>query len=136
MLTFETEIEEEQFYDVLSNARRRECIKLLRDDDGPVTVSKLTSYIASVEADEPDERLEKSIYVALRQTHLPKLAELGVVEYDPDSNVVSAGSAFSQFDRAEGRPSTKPYWVYFLLSVMALAWFAAVYTGLVLLTLG
>lgn len=136
MLSFESPIEEEQFYDVLSNARRRECIKLLRRTEDPVTVSRLTAHIAGVEADDPDDRLEKSIYVALRQTHLPKLDDLSVVEYDPETNIVSRGRSFHQFDRVEESSPSKPYWVYFLLSVMALAWFAAVYTGLVMLTLG
>lgn len=140
MLQADDRLEEGEFYDVLSNARRRECLRYLLRDGERVTVAELTQRIAAAETDgdRPDESVRKSIYVALRQTHLPKLSELDVVAYDPESNTVEPGpnlSAFDSFDdRADGY-ARSPYVRFLVLAIVALGWIAALYAGVYLLIL-
>jgi Flp pilus assembly protein TadB len=76
-----------ELFEALSNDRRRETLRyLLRQDDGRTTKGEVARHIAARETDKPvaqvtsDER--KRVYIALHQTHLPKLHDLGLVEYD------------------------------------------------------
>jgi hypothetical protein len=80
-----------EIHDVLRNDRRRLVLERLRSADGTETVSDLSEHIGGIEADEspPPRNVRQSVYVSLHQTHLPKLDELGIVEYDPDGKTVS-----------------------------------------------
>lgn len=76
-------------FDLLSNARRRHVLELLGDHDGETSFRELTDAVARREMGEPvsyDQR--KRVYVSLRQSHLPRLADAGVVEYDRDRGTV------------------------------------------------
>ncbi|WP_435152858.1 DUF7344 domain-containing protein [Haladaptatus sp. DFWS20] len=83
----EQELDESQIHNVLRNDRRREAIRHLRESGGSLTVDDLAEHIATLETDEsPAPRnVRKSVYVSLHQTHLPKLDDLGIVEYDQRS---------------------------------------------------
>ncbi|MFB6092310.1 MAG: hypothetical protein ABEK02_04780 [Haloquadratum sp.] len=78
-------------HDVLRNDRRRLVLERLRAGDGTETVSDLSEHIGEVESGEspPPRNVRQSVYVSLHQTHLPKLDDLGIVEYDPDAKTVS-----------------------------------------------
>lgn len=72
--------------EVLSNQRRRFVVYYLKRNGGHATVSELTDHVAGWENDKPNEevthRERKRVANALRQFHLPKMAEHGFVEYD------------------------------------------------------
>jgi hypothetical protein len=78
------ELEPSEIHNVLRNERRRQAIEYLRECDRTLTVDELAKYIATLETGEspPPHDVRKSVYVSLHQTHLPKLDELGIVEYD------------------------------------------------------
>ncbi|MFC4549950.1 MULTISPECIES: DUF7344 domain-containing protein [Halorussus] len=78
------ELEPSQIHNVLRNDRRRHVLKHLRDVDGVLSVDALAEHIATIETDEspPPRDVRKSVYVSLHQTHLPKLDDLGIVDYD------------------------------------------------------
>ncbi|WP_435179723.1 DUF7344 domain-containing protein [Halorussus sp. AFM4] len=78
------ELDPSEIHNVLRNDRRRHVIRHLRDAEEPISVDALAEHIASVETDEspPPRDVRKSVYVSLHQTHLPKLDELGIVDYD------------------------------------------------------
>ena len=80
-------LDESEIHDILRNDRRRRIIRRLRDVDGTVSVNDLSEHIASVESgeDPAPRNVRKSVYVSLHQTHLPKLDEWGVIDYDPQS---------------------------------------------------
>ena len=82
---------ESDIYYLLSNSRRRETLAHLWKHRTEVTLRELSEEIASAESGEtPAPRaLRESVYNALHQTHLPKLAEFGLVEYNPDRKLVS-----------------------------------------------
>lgn len=77
----------EEIFDVLSNERRRHALHYLkRHEDRRVDLGSLVDYIAARENDtDPgavDYKQRKRVYSALRQTHLPKLDECDLIEYD------------------------------------------------------
>jgi len=80
-------------FDLLSNARRRLALKYLLEQDTPVGIDELAAHVAAVENDteieQLDEKQRKRTYVSLYQTHIPKLAKAGVVEYDSDERTVA-----------------------------------------------
>lgn len=79
-------------FDLLSSPRRRMVLYYLREHGGSSTVTELAEEIASLEYDVPADELSrqqrKRVYVSLYQTHVPKLAEAGVIDYDEESSEV------------------------------------------------
>lgn len=83
----ERELEPSEIHNILRNDRRRRAIKHLRDADDTMSVKALAEDIATLETGEspPPRNVRKSVYVSLHQTHLPKLDELEVIDYDQTS---------------------------------------------------
>jgi hypothetical protein len=76
----------------VSDPRRREVLYYLREHD-TATIGELARHCAAVETGEspedvPTERYER-IRTQLHHTHLPKLTDALVVEYDERTNTVS-----------------------------------------------
>ncbi|AFZ74671.1 DUF7344 domain-containing protein [Natronobacterium gregoryi] len=80
-------------FELLKNRRRREVLAYLLEAEETVTLGELAEQIAawendtSVNALSSDQR--KRVYVALYQTHLPKMDDAGIVEYDQDRGLIS-----------------------------------------------
>lgn len=87
----DSRLDRADIHDVLRNDRRRHVIEYLRDRNGPTTARELSEYIAEQESGEspPPRNVRQSVYVTLQQTHLPKLGELDIVEYDENEKTVS-----------------------------------------------
>lgn len=69
--------------DLLSSAYRRRVIYTLQKD-GPASVGELADAVVSTGVADVRERAVASLV----HTHLPKLAEFGIIEYDsPDDDV-------------------------------------------------
>ena len=83
-------LEASEVHDILRNDRRRFAIKHLREQGGSLSVRDLSEEVAAVETGERPAPRDKrrSVYVSLHQTHLPKLDDLGIVEYDTDEKAV------------------------------------------------
>ena len=81
--------------ELISNARRRAVIKRLSvlEDDEATTLGDLARRIAGEEYDIPPEQVSqnqrKSVYISLRQNHLPKLAETEIVVWDKRGGDIS-----------------------------------------------
>jgi hypothetical protein len=81
--------------ELISNARRRAVIKRLSmiEDDEVTTLGELARRIAGEEYDIPPEQVSqnqrKSVYISLRQNHLPKLAETEIVVWDKRGGDIS-----------------------------------------------
>ena len=70
--------------EALADPLRREVLSTLHEQDDVASVSSLVDEMGAL-ADEPSgERVE----VALHHVHLPKLDELGVVEFDEQNDTV------------------------------------------------
>jgi len=108
-------------FDLLSSARRRYILYYLRQEGGEATINELAAQIAVWENDVPPEELtsqdEKRVYVSLYQTHIPKLSEQGVVEYDSDTGTVRLTNRAYQVDRylAGEREQGFPWQLYYLV---------------------
>ncbi|MFC3476427.1 DUF7344 domain-containing protein [Halobacterium litoreum] len=91
-----------EVYDLLSNARRRFVISYLRERDEPVELSDLSREVAAWENETAVENLTdqqvKRVYVSLYQTHVPKLDDSGIVDYDQDSGEVRLTSSVAELD--------------------------------------
>lgn len=79
-------------FELLTNQRRRHVLLILAQTS-PLKLGDLAERIAAQEQDtspaELTSKQRKSVYTSLYQTHLPKLAESGLVEYDRDRGVVA-----------------------------------------------
>lgn len=89
-------------FEILSNTRRRMVLFYLRQYGGAVTVQKLAGEIAALEnevdVDDLSRQQRKRVYVSLYQTHIPKLEETGIVEYDDDSGEVRLTNRAGEID--------------------------------------
>jgi len=88
---------------LLQNGRRRGVLRYLRGTDGGAEMSDIAERIAAAENDTTVERLghaeRKRVYIALYQTHLPKLDDSGIIEYDRErGDVVATPAAERLYD--------------------------------------
>lgn len=86
-------------YDALAHPRRRYLCYLLSLDE-EWTLADVAAAVGAVENDVPasgvSDREYEGVYVSLYHVHVPKLVEDGVVAFDPDTEVVSAGEHADQ----------------------------------------
>lgn len=84
------QLSEHEIHDVLRNKRRARTLKYLRSRDETVTLRELSEELASIETGEspPPRSTRESVYNSLHQTHLPKLDELGIIQYEQNRKVV------------------------------------------------
>ena len=83
-----TRPEKDELYDLLSNHRRRYVIHFCKQSEEPLTLSDLAERVAAREQDKSVAELtsaeRKRVYTSLQQTHLDRLADAGMIEYDGD----------------------------------------------------
>ncbi len=75
-------------------------LKRLSSRIEPVDLRDLAEHIAVVETGEspPPRAARQSVYNSLYQTHLPKLDEMGVIDYDADRKKISLRYPARQVD--------------------------------------
>jgi hypothetical protein len=70
--------------------------------DGPVELGKLAEELAAWENDTTVDNLTKQqrkrVQVSLYQTHIQKLVDAGLIEYDPDTRIITLEGDTSQFN--------------------------------------
>ncbi|MGM0592546.1 MAG: DUF7344 domain-containing protein [Halobacteriota archaeon] len=100
-------LEEAEVFHILGNDRRREVIHRLSATERPVPISNLAESIAEEEAgpNSSGDDLYRSVYVSLHQTHLPKLVEEDVVEYDVELGEIRPGSRLKEVSLYVGQSS-------------------------------
>lgn len=103
-------LSQDTVFDLLSNTRRRYLLKRLSEIEGGADLGDLATDVAAMEndvsAEEVTTQQRKRTYVSLYQTHVPKLVEAGVVDYDRDAGTVQLASGVEQiaayFDSGDG----------------------------------
>lgn len=79
------DLSRDAIFEILSNQRRRFALHYLRGCEEPTSLSDLVQAVAAWENDVGPEELDykqrKRTYTSLYQTHLPKMADSGVIEY-------------------------------------------------------
>jgi hypothetical protein len=88
------EISQDLVFDLLSSPRRRYVLYYLKEhEEGAVDLTELSEQVAAWENDIDVEELtsqqRKRVYVSLYQTHVPKMADAGVISYDQESGMVA-----------------------------------------------
>lgn len=93
-------------FDAVAHPRRRYLLYALRAR-ADVSLQELADQLAAWETDRSDVRAEtdtQRVYVSLYHTHVPTLAECGVVEFDRATGAVTPGTnadlAFAVLDGA------------------------------------
>lgn len=76
-----------EIFEVLSNERRQCVLHYLKQhEERRVELRELVDHVAAWENDttltELDSTERKRVYTALRQSHLPKLEEAGIIDYE------------------------------------------------------
>ncbi|MCU4924874.1 hypothetical protein OB905_02595 [Halobacteria archaeon AArc-dxtr1] len=95
-------LSQDSAFELLSCRRRRQIIHCLKQHGSPLALRDLVEHVAAWENDVPvgaadyDQRMR--VYTALRQSHLPKLDDGGVVRFDADRGIVELTDAASELD--------------------------------------
>lgn len=131
----------DRVFDILSSPRRRYVLYYLREYGGPVELTDLAEKLAAWENDttvtEISPQARKRVYVSLYQTHVPKLDEAGLIEYDSDSGELWLSDQGSVVDPYLGtQRDGKPWYKYYLgLAVTSLVVSVAVLSGIAQLSI-
>ena len=97
-----TEIERDDAFHLLSNARRRAVLRYLLERDEEAELGTLAEHVAALENDcETDELSSddrKRVYISLYQGHMPKLAQHDLVDYDQARGTVEPNRLIEAFE--------------------------------------
>lgn len=117
-------MDDSDVFHILGNDRRRELINSIARTADPVPLAELATEVATCEAEgKPPEDLYRSVYVSLQQTHLPKMADAGIVVYDREAKVVRPGPTFDEVEAYVSRRGYVPNSLYstpLVVSIVAL----------------
>jgi hypothetical protein len=95
-------LSKDEIFSTLSNQRRRYVLHYLKHDPEQVRIRDLAEQIAAWENDitvvELTYKQRKRVYTSLHQTHLPKMDDCGIVEYDRDRGLISLASGAADLD--------------------------------------
>lgn len=111
-------------FEMLHSPRRRYVLSYLTDQDDPVELDDLIARVAAREFDTSVEALSESerkrMYVSLYQTHVPKLANAGLVEYDDERGTVALTERAADVEHyiSEERTQVPWHYAYLALSVI------------------
>ena len=132
-----TELSQDEAFEMLSCRRRRYVLHYLKQRGRPVALRDLVTHVAAWEngvspADVTyDQRMR--VYTALRQSHLPKLDDGGVVAFDADRGTVAPTDAASELEvYLEVVPHDDIPWsrYYVGLGVLCLGFVAGMWMGI------
>lgn len=136
-------VDRDAVFDILSSSRRRYVLRYLCDRQTGVHLKLLARHIAAEEVEKSPEEVvsedERRVYTSLYQTHIPKLAESGLVSYDSDSGEVALANASTEIDPylMDGEQERPWYRYYLILAAINLGLVGAVVAGVpVVSTLG
>lgn len=131
------QLSQDVVFDLLSSPRRRFVLYYLNQIDEEVTIGELADEVAAweneVDVEDLSSQQRKRVYVSLYQTHVPKMDDAGIVEYDSDSGVVSlsdqAVDISAYLSREEERRPWQQY--YLAIAVVGGLFYGAVALGLI-----
>jgi DNA-binding transcriptional ArsR family regulator len=108
-------------FEILTNPRRRYALSYLRSKSGTVSIGELAEAVAAWEQDTNVELVSskerKSVYTSLYQTHLPKMADAGVIVYDRQRGQVRLSDTATELDKFVNPPSKAGNWSRYYLAL-------------------
>lgn len=85
----------DELLDVLANDRRRFLIAYLQDRTRPAAVADVATELTKWEWDADNEHIPKddifSRYISLHHIHIPKMSEVGFIEWNHERNTIALG---------------------------------------------
>ena len=133
LMVEESELALDDAFNILSNSRRRYILYYLYTRSEPATIDELAGQIAAWENEIPIEELDdtarRRVYVSLYQTHLPKLDDFDIADYDRDDGTVTLTERAGEIVRylpVEERETRDFTWYYVGLSAVAVVLLGAV----------
>ena len=88
-----------EVFDLLRNQRRRFVLHYLKSNDEAVELGDLATQVAAweygVTTQEVSSDQRKRVYTTLQQSHLPKLDEAGIVEFDSSRGIIRSTDVLS-----------------------------------------
>jgi hypothetical protein len=132
------DLSKNEIFDLLRNQRRRFVLHYLKNNpDEEVTIGTLADQVAAWEYAIPLEEVSstqrKRVYTTLQQSHLPKMDEAGIVEFDGDRGTITPTSVVADLTiYLEIVPGREFAWHEFYLGLGAVcsALMAAVWAGI------
>ncbi|USZ68094.1 hypothetical protein NGM10_15350 [Halorussus salilacus] len=120
------ELSQDEVFEVLKSPRRRYALYYLRREGGETELSDLTEQVAAWENETTTAALtteqRKRVYISLYQTHLPKLDEADIVEYDRDAGVVRLGERAGDLNIYLGEVSREEFpWDRYYLALVGVS---------------
>lgn len=95
------EIETDTLFEMLGNERRRYVIERLRELESQTSLSDLARYVAAREnettMDAVTDRETKRVYTSLQQTHLPRMDEARIIDFDKSNGNVSPSQRLTEY---------------------------------------
>lgn len=95
-------VSRDTIFQMLGNRRRRLTISYLKQIDGQSTVRDIAEHVAAwengIETVEVTYKQRKRVYTSLYQSHLPKLAKAGLIDYNKDRGTVSLTDKIREVD--------------------------------------
>ncbi|MFP9190338.1 DUF7344 domain-containing protein [Natronosalvus vescus] len=108
----------DELFHLLQNERRRMVLEYLRGTEGPVRMRDVAEQVAAWEHDTDVQNLTSTqrqrVYIPLYQSHLSKLDEAGIIDYQKNRGIVERKPAadyvdqYLQVEPAENTTSTSP----------------------------
>lgn len=128
-----------ELFHLLQNERRRRVLQYLAETDRPVELRKISKHIAAWECDTTPQQLTSTqyqrVYIALYQSHLPTLADAGLIIYNQSRGTVEqtpladqAAQYLDRDDTGDRSADTDPKWVTYYTGATA---FSILLTGVV-----
>lgn len=91
----------DDIFELLAHHRRRYVIECLDRYGSPMSLPDLADECVVMEHERPLDDIPaeavKRMYMSLYHCHVPKLVEIGAIEYDQARDLVTAGPAIAQF---------------------------------------
>jgi DNA-binding transcriptional ArsR family regulator len=130
------EIPKEDAFEILKNRRRRDILHYLKQNGSEAEVGEMAKQIAAWEndtdVDAVTSKQRKRLYTALYQSHLPKMDDVGILEYNQRRGYVELTDEGSELDvYLEFVPGNDINWsqYYLALTCVSAVLFAAQYFG-------
>ncbi|WP_436347796.1 DUF7344 domain-containing protein [Natronorubrum sp. FCH18a] len=93
----------DEIFHLLQNERRRMVLQYLRGTEGPVRMRDIAEQVAAWEHDTTVEQLTSTqrqrVYIPLYQSHLSKLDEAGIIDYQKNRGIVERKPLANQVDQ-------------------------------------
>lgn len=90
----DSQFETDDLFEALAHERRRYLLYTLLDADArslKATARRLAAWENGAPADTVDRDEVEKVYASLYHAHVPKLVDLGVLEYDREDDLVRGG---------------------------------------------